>query len=334
MRATATPTKAAKNGSAKMRWRGERSGARPVRTRVERSGGPAKAMRPQATSSGLRRRRIAIPQAASARKTTNVQPLPPPKPRTASSSWCRASRPGREAALLLRAQLETVGQAQVGDCERDHGEDRDHGGPGGTQRPPAPEEERDRGFDGDHDSSVRVHRRQKPGRGGRGGHGARRRALDAAHEEVDGKSRREGEERVHAPEAPVDGEHPRGRGNDRRGDTGDTPVQPPAEVVAEDDRRDGEDDGDPAQGLRRGVEEEGEVDEDEVERRAAAVPHRRGDHLPERPRGDEPGNGLVLEERLRADVGDELDEEVGARAHHRPPRREAREARRADAPAR
>jgi hypothetical protein len=149
--------------------------------------------------------------------------------------------------VLLGADLEPVGQPDVGDGEREHGEHGDPSGPRRAQRAAAPEDERDRGLDGDDDPAVRVHGWQKP----RGPLTPRRRfpwsAADAAHEEVDRKSRREGEERVHAPEAPVDGEHPRGCGNDRRSDTGDTPVQPPAEVVAEDDRGDCEDDGDPAQ---------------------------------------------------------------------------------------
>jgi hypothetical protein len=126
----------------------------------------------------------------------------------------------------------------------------------------------------------------------------RSQALDAANEEIGGERGREGEERVHAPEAPVHRQHPRGGGHDSRCDAGATPVQPPAEVVTEQDGTNREDDGDPAERISGGVEEEREVDEDEMERRPAAIPHRRGDHLSEGPRGDEPGHGLVFEERL------------------------------------
>jgi hypothetical protein len=84
--ATAVPMKTAQNGSAKMRCRGERSGARPVCTRVARSGGSRKAASPQATKAPERRESRAAPAIPRARKMTKVQPEPPAKPRRASVS--------------------------------------------------------------------------------------------------------------------------------------------------------------------------------------------------------------------------------------------------------
>jgi len=297
-----------------MRWRGERSGARPVRTSVERRGGPAKAQQDRDSRDGEDGEDDERPPAAAAEAADGVPKL------------VAGLVPGRKPTLLPRAHLEAIGQPQVGDREGDHGDEGDQGRPGRAERPAAPDDEGDRGFDRHDDPAVRVHGRQEPGPGGGRRDGPGGWMLEAEDEEVDGESRGEGEERVHTPEAPVHGEHPRARGHDRRGDTGRTPIQPPAQVVAERHRPDGEDDGDPAQGLGRGVEKETEVDEEEMERGAAAVPDRRRDDLSERPRADQTGDGLVLEERLRADVGRELHQEIRARGGHRPPRREAREA--------
>jgi len=55
------------------------------------------------------------------------------------------------------------------------------------------------------------------------------------------------------------------------------------------------------------------VGEDEVERRTAPVPQHRAEQLTERPGGDEPGDGLVLEQRLLGDVEPELLEQQAER---------------------
>jgi hypothetical protein len=73
--------------------------------------------------------------------------------------------PRRQPSLLLGAQLEAVGQAKVGDRERDHGEDGGGSGPGRAQGPPAPDHERDRSLDRDDDPTVWMHGGQEPGRG-------------------------------------------------------------------------------------------------------------------------------------------------------------------------
>ena len=51
--------------------------------------------------------------------------------------------------------------------------------------------------------------------------------------------------------------------------------------------------------------------EHEVERRAAPVPEHGEEQLAERPGADQPGDRLVLEERLAADVGNEPPEQDG-----------------------
>ena len=51
--------------------------------------------------------------------------------------------------------------------------------------------------------------------------------------------------------------------------------------------------------------------EDEVQRSAAAVPEDGDEKLAERPRADQLGNRLVLEERLAADDGNEPPEQDG-----------------------
>jgi len=53
--------------------------------------------------------------------------------------------------------------------------------------------------------------------------------------------------------------------------------------------------------------------EDEVERRTAPVPQHGAEQLAERPGGDEPGDGLVLEQRLLGDVEPELLEQQAER---------------------
>src|ERR671931_2433689 len=52
IRGATKPMNAAKKGSPKMRWRGERSGERPVWTNVERIGGGAKTRGAQANKGG------------------------------------------------------------------------------------------------------------------------------------------------------------------------------------------------------------------------------------------------------------------------------------------
>ncbi len=56
-----------------------------------------------------------------------------------------------------------------------------------------------------------------------------------------------------------------------------------------------------------------------MERPASALPHDRLDHLGERTDGDEPGDGLVLEQRLSANVGRDPGEEERGRSEHRAP---------------
>ena len=51
--------------------------------------------------------------------------------------------------------------------------------------------------------------------------------------------------------------------------------------------------------------------EDKVQRSAAAVPEDGDEKLAERPGADQPGNRLVLEKRLAADVGNEPPEQDG-----------------------
>jgi hypothetical protein len=57
------------------------------------------------------------------------------------------------------------------------------------------------------------------------------------------------------------------------------------------------------------MECESRVDEEEMERRAAAVPERRDDDLGNGLRADEARNGFVLEEGLAVDVRREAGEE-------------------------
>jgi hypothetical protein len=48
--------------------------------------------------------------------------------------------------------------------------------------------------------------------------------------------------------------------------------------------------------------------QEKVERRSAPVPQRRDDDLAHRPRSDQAGDSLVLEERLAVDIRNEPDE--------------------------
>ena len=319
MRAIATPTKAAKNGSAKMRCRGERSGARPVRTSVARSGGPAKAIRPQATSSGDGARRIATPQAASTRKTTNVQPLPPANPRRASVELVPrlvqvARRPCCSALSSKRSARRRSATAN-GIMARTATNDRQAGRRGRPRQrtsATAPRRRRRSRRTGARRAGARPQlRRRRPPRSS----GARQRA----HEEVDGERGDESEERVHAPEAPVDGEHPRSGCHDRRRDSRDVPVQAPAQVVADARPRP----------TAKTTEIQRSASAEESKRKARWT-RTKWSGAP--PRSHivvtiiSPNGRALIRARRRprprraasSDVRDERDEEEGARADHRP----------------
>jgi hypothetical protein len=212
-----------------------------------------------------------------------------------------------------RTDLEAVRQPQVGDEEGNEGQTHEQHGDGRAERPTAPEEECDDSLDGHHDPAVGVHRGQEPGRAGRPECRLLRAQDERPHEEVGSECGGEGEERVHATEAAVDREHPRAGCDDRRSCARDVAVHPAAEVVADGHRRQGEDDGEPAQRLRRGIERERDVDEQEVERRPTPVPQGRDDDLPRRPGPDQARDGLVLEERLAVNIGRQAGEEKRAR---------------------
>ena len=230
-------------------------------------------------------------------------------------------RPGvaraRQRLVAHDADAEPVGETQVGGRERkQQRSDREHG-QGGLERPPAPDRESHDRLGPDDDHAVRMHGRQQE-RGERsdeGGAGGPK--LERAGEQVGRERAHESEERVHAAHRPVEGKDGRGRGDERRGRSGHGPCQTPPEVEAERNRGDGEDDREPAQSLRRGVDRERDVRQQEVERRAAPIPQHGREKLAERTRGDQPGDRLVLEERLPADVGDEPKEKNGGRRRQR-----------------
>ena len=161
-----------------------------------------------------------------------------------------------------------------------------------------------------------MNRGKQPGRRSCGGGRARRPEVERPHEEVGRKCGGEHEERVHAPEAPVDGEHPGSRRDDRRRDACEPAFEPPGEVVAEPDGRQREHDGQPSERRRRFIEDEGEVDEQEVEGRATPVPEDCRDDLADRPGADQTRNGLILEERLAVDIRRQVRQEEGRRADH------------------
>jgi hypothetical protein len=150
---------------------------------------------------------------------------------------------------------------------------------------------------------------------GRGSH--RRRAAgplgESPHEQIGGQCGGEGEQRVHAAEAAVDAEQLRGRGNERGRDAGEPAGQAAAEVVTEDDRCESEENRNRPQCNDRRLDCESEMREEEMERCAAAVEHHGLDEVRKRLHRDQPGERLVLVDRLRRRVPYELDERVDER---------------------
>ena len=128
------------------------------------------------------------------------------------------------------------------------------------------------------------------------------RSFECPHEEIGGERTRECEQRVHPSERPVDQQELRRRGEDRRNEAGGLAGEPTREVVAERDRGEREHDRNPAQHLGRRIERQGDVREQEVERRAAAIEHDRVQQVPERARGDQAGDRFILMEGLAADI--------------------------------
>jgi hypothetical protein len=137
---------------------------------------------------------------------------------------------------------------------------------------------------------------------------------ESPHEQVGGQRGGEGKERVHATEAAVDAEQLRGRDDKRSRDAGQPTSQAAAEVVAEDDRGESEENRDGPERKDGRLDGEGEVREEEMERRAAAVDHHGLDDIGKRLRGDQSGERLVLVNRLRRRIPYEPDEQVDEHA--------------------
>ncbi len=235
-----------------------------------------------------------------------------------------SSAPGlsrrRQRSLTAGADVRAVGEAQVGGEQRQRRKHRNRNGPGGTQRPPAPDHGRRDERDEGRYRPVRMRGGQQPACC-RGRCDRRRRAQLERADEQDGKEgSHEREECVHPPEAAVDGQRSRGRCDRGRDDPAAAPSEPTTELEAERHRPDGEHDRQPAKRFRARVDPERDVAEHEVERSAAAIDEDGVEHLTERPHRDQPGDRLVLVEPLARNVGPEpIEKKTAEAAEHRDP---------------
>ena len=255
-----------------------------------------------------------MPAIPRTRKTANVQPCPPANDWSARESCDQASPGAASDSSPPTPTVKRSARRRSATTNGSSSRPTARTGSAGSERTAPPDRQRHDGLRRDDDRAVGMHRRQEHGREGGGERGPRRPQLEGAGEEVGGERADEGEQRVHPPDRPVEGQHGGGRGDDRRCRARDRAGEPPTQVEAERDRRQREDDREPAQRLGRGVERERNVGEDEVERRPAPIPQHGGEQLAQRPRAEQAGDRLVLEERLSAHVGDEAPEK-DRRAH-------------------
>ena len=135
--------------------------------------------------------------------------------------------------------------------------------------------------------------------------------MQGPDEQVGGQCARKGVERVHATEAPVDRQHRRSGRHERRGGARSGPRESAAQIPADRDRREREDDGEPPERERRRIDGERDVGQEKMQRRPAPLPPDCLEHLAEWTRCDQPGYGLVLEERLPAHVLDDPKQQDG-----------------------
>ena len=102
--------------------------------------------------------------------------------------------------------------------------------------------------------------------------------------------------------------------------------EPAREVVAERHRCQREDEREPAQGLRRCVDRQSNMGQQEVQRRSSAIEDDGVQQVAEWPCGDQPGDGLVLVQRLPGYVGQEACKEESREPDERERRPRSRDA--------
>ena len=183
--------------------------------------------------------------------------------------------PGVAGARSSLAACVDVDPAPEAVVEGGKGERRGGDGERGQrrlERPAAPDDERDRPFDQDRDSSVGMDRREQPGCERCRERGLSRPALERTHEQQGRQTARKGEERVHAGDPAVDRQQPGRRRRDGGGRPGNGPGEASPELEADQHGSERERSRKPAQRIRRGVDGEHCVHEQEVERRASSVP--------------------------------------------------------------
>ena len=275
------------------------------------------ARKPRPRGAGAQPRRSRPRPARRRRQTEPRVHLPH---RRARAAWprrrrCRCRGPGPPPGHICR-------RAEVGEQERKGEQRQCEDGQCSSQCPAAPEPERNR--------CLRAEQKRAEGMNGkwqqrcccRGEHLTALWPLERTHEQVGGKRTREREERVHPPERPVHQQQLR-RCCERSCDEPRRSAGEPArEVVTDRHRCQREDEREPAQGLRRRVDGQSNMGQQEMQRRSSAIEDDGVQQVAEWPCGDQPGDGLVLVQGLPADVGQEACEEERHQSRERERRRE------------
>ena len=216
-RATPTPTSAAQIGRPNMRWRGESRwiSSSSERASTIRIGTAASARSVNTANAGRFWNTTKRPTSARPKNTSASTPSPPANASSASPSW-RAAKSG--GATLPPAEAPTPNRSPSRRSATTNGVSATTStstGMAGLNGRPRQSQSPIAGLDPGDDEPVRVHRGEEPRGDGGQVDGARRPLVERAGEEIDGDRAREREERVHAPDRPVDGQHRRGSGDDR-----------------------------------------------------------------------------------------------------------------------